>query len=122
MKKKSKKVFYNTLAATYQPAFGSVSRVVRRGFITKTNDLVKIKVKQDDISALDATKQEVDGFGVEYVTGLGWMITSVNGIAENPTTGQFWKYFVNGQFVETGADKYIVNKGDKIEWRLCSCS
>lgn len=121
-KKDKKQDFFSSLTATYTPAFGS-SRLIRRSRASddsqpKAIHTVKVRVRQDDISAIEATQQAVKAYGVEYVDSLGWMITSVNGIKQDPSKGLFWKYFVNDEFISTGAEKYTVSRGDRVEWRL----
>jgi hypothetical protein len=44
-----------------------------------------------------------------YVTGLG-------GVDQDPTTGYYWVYFVDGTEPTVGAAAYVLNGGESIAW------
>jgi hypothetical protein len=48
----------------------------------------------------------------------GELVTSINGLAQNESTGQYWSFYVNGQMAAVGAGSYVSAQGDKIEWKL----
>ncbi len=52
----------------------------------------------------------------EY-TGMGKFVEEINGIKNNPTTNEYWGYYVNGESAQVGASNYILKQGDKIEWK-----
>jgi hypothetical protein len=45
------------------------------------------------------------------------LVDSINGVI-NGYDGKYWQYYVNGNIPMIGADKYIVNNGDYVEWRF----
>jgi len=48
---------------------------------------------------------------------MGLFIDSINGLKNNPQTGEYWIYYVNGESAKIGISNYIVKPGDIIEWR-----
>lgn len=59
------------------------------------------------------TRQNIPLTFKEYP--FGTMVESINGLKNN--SQKSWIYFVNGKSPDVGADKYIINSGDRIEWR-----
>ncbi|OGZ27171.1 MAG: hypothetical protein A2365_00685 [Candidatus Nealsonbacteria bacterium RIFOXYB1_FULL_40_15] len=47
---------------------------------------------------------------------FGVLVESIKG-KKNGEEGRYWSYYVNGEMPMVSADKYIVNKGDKVEFR-----
>jgi hypothetical protein len=48
---------------------------------------------------------------------FGEFVTSINGNVA--TDGEnFWAFYVNGVQADVGADSYVAEEGDNIEWRL----
>jgi hypothetical protein len=48
---------------------------------------------------------------------FGVFIESIGGI-ENGDEGKYWQYYVNGILGDVAADKKILKKEDKVEWRF----
>ena len=55
--------------------------------------------------------------GKDYGAGMGYFVTEINGVKNDPQTGKYWIYYINGQTAQFGISSYIINKGDKIEWK-----
>lgn len=51
---------------------------------------------------------------------LGWFITEIAGVKQNPAKNQYWLFYVNGAFSQTGADKTFLQPGDTLTWQLSS--
>lgn len=49
--------------------------------------------------------------------GLGTMVNKI-GELTNGQDNKYWQYYVNGQYSQTGADKYPLKNNDVIEWRF----
>ncbi len=49
--------------------------------------------------------------------GLGVMIEELEG-RKNGEHGNYWQYWVNEEYAKVGADAYIPQGGDTIEWRF----
>jgi hypothetical protein len=52
----------------------------------------------------------------DYGGDLGTMITAIDGL-NNGADNYWWKYWVNDDYANMGASNYILNDGDKIEWK-----
>jgi len=46
----------------------------------------------------------------------GVFIAGINGVANNPSTHEYWTYSVNGQSATVGADQYELKDGDVVYW------
>jgi hypothetical protein len=55
--------------------------------------------------------------GKEY-SGLGFFVTEINGVSQNPQKGLYWKYFINDNPANIGISSYVLKKGDQIRWIL----
>ncbi len=50
-------------------------------------------------------------------SGVGEYVVAINGLTE--TTGKnFWAFYVNGKQAKVGAGDYVLQAGDKVEWKL----
>ena len=45
-------------------------------------------------------------------------VTSLNGRAASDEKQEFWAFHVNGELAQVGSGSYIVQNGDRIEWRI----
>ena len=58
--------------------------------------------------------------GVPYETkdygSLGHMVTSINGLANDPETWDGWKLAVNDEGATQSADAYEIKEGDHFVW------
>lgn len=54
--------------------------------------------------------------GKEY-PALGYFVEEINDKKNNPETGEYWIYYVNGQTAKTGISNYQLIQGDLIEWK-----
>ncbi len=52
----------------------------------------------------------------EYA-GMGTLIEKI-GEFQNGTDGKYWMYYVNGELALVGADAYVMQEGDSIEWKF----
>lgn len=48
---------------------------------------------------------------------FGEFVTSIEGV-EADSSSEFWAFYVNGAQASVGADSYVAQEGDKIEWTL----
>jgi len=55
--------------------------------------------------------------GQDYGAGMGYFVTEINGIKNDPQTGKYWIYHINGEPAKIGISNYIIKKGDVIEWQ-----
>jgi hypothetical protein len=46
---------------------------------------------------------------------FGTLVESIDGLKNTPQKA--WIYFVNGQSPNVGADKYLLQPGDKVDWQ-----
>jgi len=56
-----------------------------------------------------------DNFDIEEENG---MIISIDGKKQDNKEQKYWIYTVNGKEAEIGANDYILEDGDKVEWNL----
>lgn len=52
----------------------------------------------------------------EKVSDLGPLVTSIEDM--KPTDSQFWSFYVDGKMAPVGANTYVCNDKEKIEWKL----
>lgn len=53
----------------------------------------------------------------DYGGDLGAMIESIGGLANDPKTGTYWQFWVNGEYAKVGASSYRLKTGDIVEWK-----
>lgn len=76
------------------------------------NGKVEITDKSTVFSVLQSSKLKI-----KYMNGVAVYVSSINGLAENDIkVGSGWKYRVNGKFIDKGANKEPVSKGDSVHW------
>jgi len=49
--------------------------------------------------------------------GLGKFVESINGLKNNPQTGEYWIYYINSKPAQMGISNQVVAPGDVIEWK-----
>lgn len=69
-------------------------------------------------TALDLTRFAVDGEIKTQGEGKMALVTSINDREADFSKREFWELVVNGEPAQVGAGSYIVQAGDKIEWRI----
>lgn len=69
-------------------------------------------------SALEATNAVLDGKMTTNGTGTNAFVTSINGRIADPKKHEFWELDANGAETQVGAGSYIIQNGDKIEWKI----
>lgn len=69
-------------------------------------------------SAQDATKALTNNKFVMTGNGKDTYISEINGKKIDPSKREFWELFVNGISSKISSDKYIIQKGDQIEWHI----
>ncbi len=75
------------------------------------------------ISVGEATKRIAmqHGFAFKYdATPLGWFVTEIAGLKQNPAQDKYWLYWVNGVFGDVSSDKKILQPGDTLIWQYGS--
>lgn len=50
-------------------------------------------------------------------SSFGPYVDSINGVAGG-TDGKYWAFYVNGQMAQVGADAYVTQATDKVEWKF----
>ena len=63
-----------------------------------------------------AQKKDLLKFSFKEFSGIGRLITTINGVEQNTTKGHYWFLCVNGKKSMKGADERSVNDKDVIEW------
>jgi len=56
-------------------------------------------------------------FSGENYSGLGFFVKEINGVKNNPKTGEFWLYYINNQPAWVGVSGYVLKPGDVINWK-----
>lgn len=56
-------------------------------------------------------------FETEDYGSMGLFINSINGLKNNPQTGEYWIYYINSESAKIGISNQIVKSGDVIKWR-----
>jgi len=80
-----------------------------------TKEWKNVKVPRDS-TIFDAMK--ASGMKFDYnIQALGVFVTSIEGLAENRSTGRYWQYWIGGNYSQLGISNIKVADGMKIEWR-----
>lgn len=82
-----------------------------------TNDGSSIKESvliEDEMTLLESMNQSFD------LIEEGGFIESINGYAQVPDDNIWWVFTVNGEMITVGANEYILQDGDTVEWELAS--
>ncbi|HBU06659.1 MAG TPA: hypothetical protein DEB09_01085 [Candidatus Magasanikbacteria bacterium] len=69
------------------------------------------------MQALSADSKKPFIFETKNFPGLGYFVESINGIKNDKQTGKYWIYYINNEPASTGILNYIIQPGDKIEWK-----
>lgn len=56
-------------------------------------------------------------FSGENYSGLGFFVKEINGVKNNPKTGEFWLYYINNKPAWVGVSGYELKPGDVISWK-----
>lgn len=71
-------------------------------------------------TAFDTVFAVADDVTYKYYEGMGMLVTSINGVANNETMGWFWWYWNPGgsEWVlpDFSSDRYILHRNDVIAW------
>ena len=72
-------------------------------------------------SAYDAMVQAQEALDLSFegteFPGLGFFIEEINGLRQNPKTGKYWIYYINGVSGKVGISAYIIKAHDIISWK-----
>lgn len=66
------------------------------------------------------TKRVAAERGVSFVyevSDMGWFVTEIAGVKQNPRLGYYWLFYINGQLSNRGADAATVQAGDVLSWK-----
>lgn len=80
--------------------------------VQAATETVVVPVGASVTDALNGTTYTIVSENGEY----GTFVTSINGVDATDTTA--WVYTVNGEQATVGADEYVLNDGDVVEWTL----
>ncbi len=95
----------DTITVTITADFGD-------GFTREWKD---VKVKKDS-TIFDAMK--TSGMQFDYnIQALGVFVTSIEGLAENRSTGRYWQYWINGDYSQLGISNIKASQGMRVEWK-----
>ncbi|WP_239254740.1 DUF4430 domain-containing protein [Listeria ilorinensis] len=78
-----------------------------------TEEIATQKIKADQGMSLFTIMKEY--FEVEDEDGF---ITSINGVSQNESAGEYWLFEVNGEMSPKGAKDVFPKNGDQISWDL----
>jgi hypothetical protein len=53
----------------------------------------------------------------DFGSDLGYLVQSINGIANNQKENKNWIYYINGKKAQIGISNYHLNPGDTITWK-----
>ena len=83
----------------------------------KTTSYENVEVNENDtVYSLLVKKTKETNYEVTTKTyDFGLMVESINGVSAS--SSNYWSYSVNGQMGNVAADKFILNDGDKVEWK-----
>lgn len=56
-------------------------------------------------------------FREKAYAGMGTLVEQI-GEKKNGEDGKYWHYYVNGKLAPVGADSYVIQNGDTIEWKF----
>lgn len=59
-------------------------------------------------------------FRSKTFSGMGEFVEEINGLKNNPQTGEYWIYYLNGQSAKIGISQQIVKPNDIITWKYTS--
>ncbi len=71
-----------------------------------------------DVMQASFKKEHID-VGLKEYAGLGTLVTKIGG-KENGKDKRYWQYWVNGKHPDIGADAYVLQPGDVVEWKFTS--
>ncbi len=111
-----------TLIASDIPVMPSPASQISYAITASGLNLVG-KIETQGESVGEVTKKIAQKHGVSFVyqtSELGWFITEIAGVKQNPAKNQFWLFYVNGQFSQAGADKALLQPGNTLTWQLSS--
>jgi len=80
-----------------------------------TKEWKNVKVPKDS-TVFDVMK--ASGMQFDYnIQSLGVFVTSIEGLAENRSTGRYWQYWINGEYSQLGISNIKAADGMRIEWK-----
>jgi hypothetical protein len=69
------------------------------------------------MQALSADSRKPFIFATKEYPGMGMFVESINDIKNEPQNNKYWIYYINNQPAKIGISNYLIQKGDKIEWK-----
>lgn len=78
----------------------------------------KIETQEEPVGLL--TKRIAANRGISFiyeVSDMGWFVTEIAGVKQNPRAGYYWLFYVNGALANRSADQVLVKAGDTLTWR-----
>jgi hypothetical protein len=102
-----------TLAPTSVPKSATVIINLKNHKITSLNNDLSTDVSALSLLRTVTTRQNLDLQTKVY--SFGTLVESIAGQKNTPQLA--WIYYVNGNSADVGADAYLVQPGDTIEWK-----
>jgi len=95
----------DTVSLTITADFGD-------GFTREWKD-VKVPKGATIFDAMKASGMQFD----YNIQSLGVFVTSIEGLAENRSTGRYWQYWINGDYSQLGISNIKASQGMRVEWK-----
>lgn len=85
----------------------------------KTQELtVAVSPKSTVYDAMEVLNQEKKLVVVfKTFAGMGAMVETIDGVANDTAANKFWLYYINGQSAQVGISSYVLQPKDVIEWK-----
>ena len=83
---------------------------------TETGRTEILYLAQPGVTSLEQLREEASQVITEE-SAYGTLVTSIEGHAGG-TEGKYWSFYVNDEMAQVGADSYIQQEGDWIEWKF----
>lgn len=71
----------------------------------------------------EITRQIARNNGLRFVyqvSEMGWFVTELANVKNNPRSGLYWFYYINGKLAEKGVDQIVLKPGDTLTWKYSS--
>jgi len=101
---------------TTKPKTEAGGKTITVSVIGLDGEVAEHSITTDEEFLADALREAKLIDGVD--SGLGFMVTSVDGVTADDSKEQWWKLTVGGEFSEYGASDLPIKDGGRYEWTL----
>ncbi len=89
---------------------------------SQANDRIRIAVGVATVwDVLDAAVLRPPLAPASQGNGERLYVTAIGGVAQNPDTGHYWVYLVDGNEPPVGPDAFVLRGGERIVWSYVHC-